>query len=290
MNALHDRLVLSHFTLPRHHPLDDRIRVAGVAGYAGIGLFAGQYGQLLASGWSPGRVHDLLDEACVVLDQVEVLSGWGAATPSDGYWQFEQLVWNMVDEFGASYVQTIGPYEGSVADAADRFGALCDRAADHGATVGLEFLPFTNIVDADQAVAIVEAADRPNGGVCLDIWHHARGADDLEMLRRLPPELIVRVQMNDGPKVPKIDDYKDDCLRFRVPPGTGQFDVDAVVAVVLDAADARRAADPQAPPLTWDLEVPNEEAHRGSSLDHARACAAGLREVIARVRSARPTR
>ena len=139
------------------------------------------------------------------------------------------MVWELVDAFESRYVQAIGPYEGTLADAANTFGALCDRAADHGAVVGLEFLPFTNIVDASDALAIVERAGRPNGGVCVDIWHHARGANDLELIRTIPPELITGVQMSDGPASPTLADYKDDCLRHRLPPGEGSFGAETFV-------------------------------------------------------------
>ena len=109
--AATERLVLSHFTLDRNHPLDDRIRAAGAAGFAGIGLFAGQYRQLLADGWSAGRLHDLLDEHGVSIMEVEVLSGWGASHPTDDYLDFERFVWEMVDEFDVAYVQAIGPVD-----------------------------------------------------------------------------------------------------------------------------------------------------------------------------------
>ncbi len=189
--AASERLVLSHFTLAREHPLDDRIAAAGAAGFDAIGLFAGQYLRLASDGRSAQWVRELLDRAGVELRQVEALSGWGARLPSQEYLDFEQTVWEIVDEFSATYVQAIGPFDGDIGDAATRFGALCDRASEHGATVGLEFLPFTNIVDADDARRIVEQAARPNGGVCVDIWHHARGADDLDQIERIPPELIV---------------------------------------------------------------------------------------------------
>ena len=274
--AATERLVLSHFTLDRNHPLDDRIRAAGAAGFDGIGLFAGQYRQLLADSWSAGRLHDLLDECGVSMMEVEVLSGWGARHPSDDYLDFERFVWEMVDEFDVPYVQAIGPVDvgsgGSFAEAGGQFGQLCDRAAEHGATIGLEFLPFTNIVDATDALAVVEAAARPNGGVCVDIWHHVRGANDLELIRRLPTELIVGVQMSDGPARPASSDYKDDCLRNRVPPGDGTFDVDGFVTTLLDLGVD----------LPWDLEVCNDRAWGRPAFEHVDACASGMRNVLER--------
>lgn len=266
-----EQLVLSHFSLARDHPLDDRIRAAGAASIDAIGLFAGQFMQLLEQDWSVGRLRDELAASDVSLRQVEALSGWGAAEPDDRYVGFERFVWQMVDDFSASYVQAIGPVEGEAAAVAERFGALCDRAAEHGATVGLEFLPFTNIVDANDALEIVERAARPNGGVCFDIWHHVRGANDLELLRRVPSELIVGVQMSDGPAQPVLDDYRDDCLRYRVPPGEGEFSVDDFVALIID----------HAPKLPWDLEVCNENVWGAPAADHVSASATAMRAVLA---------
>lgn len=277
MNTPHrDRLVLSHFSLARDHPLDDRIRAAGDAGFDGIGFFAGQF-PMLAEDWDAGSIREMLDAADVEMSEIEALSGWGAERPTERYLEFERLVWELVDEFDVPYVQAIGPVEGPISNAGRRFGELCDRASEHGARVGLEFLPFTNVVDAADALALVEAAGRSNGGVCADIWHHARGADDLDLIRRIPPELLVRVQMSDGPEAPTIRDYKDDCIRHRVPPGEGEFDVDGFVEVVLDAGY----------PGPWDLEVCNEDVWNGPVDDHVRRCAAGMHRVLERVRRRR---
>ena len=84
--------------------------------------------------------------------------------------------------------------------------------------VGIEWLPYTNIATAADAQAIVEAAGRPNGGYCADIWHHRRGADDESLITALPADRVFAVQMNDGPRQPQLDDYKQDCLANRVPP------------------------------------------------------------------------
>jgi sugar phosphate isomerase/epimerase len=270
-----DDLVLSHFSLDRNHPLDDRIDAAARAGFAGIGLFAGQFLALREEGLTVDHLHELLDAADVCLAEIEVLAGWGAEATSDGYRAFEDVVWELVDAFESRYVQAIGPYEGSIADAARRYGAVCDRAADHGAVVGLEFLPFTNIVDAADALAIVEEADRPNGGVCVDIWHHARGADDLDLIRAIPPELIVGVQMSDGPATPTLPDYKDDCLRHRVPPGEGDFGAVEFVRTIIEAGVD----------VPWSLEVCNDDVWGRSGAEHVQRAADGMRRVLDEARA-----
>lgn len=268
-----DDLVLSHFSLARNHDLSDRIATAGAAGFAGIGLFVGQWISLLGEGWSVERLRDELDAASICLAEIEVLMHWGLAEQSAGQQAFEQAAWDLADAFEPRYVQATGPFDGTTSDAASRFGALCDRAADHGLVVGLEFLPFTNIYDAGDALRIAEAADRPNGGVCMDIWHHVRGANDVALLDAVPGELITGVQMNDGPLLPPADsdlDYKDDCLRHRVPPGAGEFDVDGFVAMLRS-----KGVD-----VPWGLEVCNEDAWGSPAHDHVHAIADAMRSVL----------
>lgn len=84
---------------------------------------------------------------------------------------------------------------------------------------------MSNIPDADAAMEIVTRAGRANGGICLDTWHHVRGADDEDMLRRIPPERIFAVQVDDGPRRRVDPDYYTDCTRYREVPGAGDFDV-----------------------------------------------------------------
>lgn len=264
-------LVLSHFTLARNHPLDDRIRAAGAAGFAGIGLFAGQYAQLRSDGLEVAELQNLLDESSVCIAEVEALSGWANHEPSPDYFAFESIVWDVVDTFESRYVQAIGPYEGTLHDAAARFGELCDRAGEHGAVVGLEFLPFTNLVTAADTLRIVEEAARPNGGVCVDIWHHARGANDLDMIRALPGELITGIQMSDGPMTPQLEDYKDDCLRNRISPGDGEFGAVEFVSTLLDAGVD----------LPWSLEVCNDDNWGSPAAEPVERSAAGMRAVLA---------
>lgn len=271
-----DDLVLSHFSLERDHDLSDRIATAGAAGFAGIGLFAGQWMSLESAGWSLPRLRDELDTASICLAEIEVLMNWGRTEQTADHLTFEATVWELADAFEPRYVQATGPFDGSIADAASRFGALCDRAADHGLVVGLEFLPFTNIYDAADARRIAEEADRPNGGVCVDIWHHVRGANDMSLIEAIPGELITGVQINDGPLRPPAEstlDYKDDCLRNRLPPGDGEFDVAGMVALL-------RAKGVDIP---WDLEVCNDDAWGMSAHEHVHAIATEMRNVLASV-------
>jgi len=220
-------LVWSHFSRPRFGEFDSRVAAAGSAGMAGIGLYVFEYARLRdEEGRSPADIRAVLERHGMVLADAEVIRGWWA-TEGDAHEEsqrIESLAWEMADEFGIRYLQAIGPYECSLEQAADAFGALCDRAAGHGVLVGIEPLPYTNIPTATAAQAIVRAAGRANGGYCVDIWHHTRGPNGLDEITSLEAERVFAIQMNDGTLTPALDDYKIDCLANRVPPGQGDFD------------------------------------------------------------------
>jgi sugar phosphate isomerase/epimerase len=263
-------LVLSHFSLARQHPIAERVALAAANGFAGIGLFVGHYRMLEEDGEAPGGVRELLDAHDLCLAEIEVIPGLGrAGSGGDRAAELEEVAFRMADEFGCRYLQAIGPADAPVADAARAFASLCDRAADHGLVVGLEFLPFTDIVDVHAARAIVELAARPNGGVCVDIWHHERGAADLDGIAALPGELITGIQMNDGSKRPADPDYYTDCLTNRVAPGDGEF----AIAAFLDAVRGTGTRAPIA------LEVPNA-AGWADPAAHVAHIAAGMRSFL----------
>lgn len=267
-NLTANDLVLSYFSLPRQHPIEDRIAIAATAGFAGIGLYIGEYQRLVAADRAGSWLDELLDQHQIAVAEIEVVSSW--ARPGSDDYGFETAAWEMADRWECRYLQAIGPFDGSFDEAGRAFAGLCDRAAEHGLVVGLEFLPFTNIVTATDALRIVEAADRDNGGVCVDIWHHARGANDLALIAAIPPHRLTGIQMNDGARVAELPDYKDDCLRNRLPPGAGEFDVVEVV-------ECLRALGVAVP---WSLEVCRDLTNGPTPAEHARECAVAMRELL----------
>ena len=274
-----EHLVLSHFTLHRHHDIADRVRAAAAAGYDGMGLYIGDW-VALRDADRLGELDDLLAEHAMPLCDIEVLRGWGTVGLDDeNYAAMEAAAWAMAERYGCRYIQAIGPVSDDLAEAGAAFGALCDRAADHGLVVGLEFLPFTpNVFDAEAGRRIVEAAARPNGGLCVDIWHHTRGANNVEHLRSLAAEHVTGIQVNDGPFVPTDPtDYVQDCLRYRVPPGEGEMDAVGFVTELL-----RIGAD-----VPWQLEVCNDDVWDQTGapvVAHVQAAADGMRSVLAEAR------
>ena len=277
-----DDLVLSHFTLDRYHPVDDRVAAAAAAGFDSIGLYIGHYQKLVDEGFAPEQLAELLAQHKLTLSEIEVLSGFATARfNTEAYQRSEATAWEMADRFGCRYVQAIGPYDGTIEECGRAFGELCDRAADHGLVVGLEFLPFTNIFNADDAMRVVEAANRDNGGLCVDIWHHTRGTNDLDQIKAIPGEKVMGIQVNDGPHGgpdgSNVDEYVQDCLRTRMPTGEGTFDVDGFVgALIAGGAD-----------VPWSMEVCNDDVWGQPGTEHCTAIATAMRDTLERVRSSR---
>jgi sugar phosphate isomerase/epimerase len=268
-----DDLVMSHFTLARHYPIADRIAAAAAAGIAGIGLYVGDWEHQVAEGMTAARLARLLDEHEVVLAEIEAIPIWiEAGEAGQRTRRFLDIAWQLADSFGARYLQVIGPYDMPLNEAIDRFGTVCDRAATFGLKVGLEFLPFTNVRTAADAMAVVAGADRGNGGVCVDIWHHRRGADDAAMIEAIPADKVMAIQINDGPMAPQLDDYKQDCLVNRLAPGDGEMDAVEFVAMLL-----RMGVD-----APWSLEVCQQQSPVGAA--HVLHCAEQMRNVLAEAR------
>lgn len=100
---------------------------------------------------------------------------------------------------------------------------VCDRAADFGAQVQLEFLPFTVVGTLRTAWDVVRATDRANAGIVFDTWHFYRGDPDFAVLDSVPGERIFAVQLDDAPAVAEADLYAE--TRRRLLPGDGELDL-----------------------------------------------------------------
>ena len=230
-----DDLVLSHFSLGRTRPFEERVRAAADAGFAAMGLYIGEYQRLRAEGATDADLRAVLDAHGMRVVEIEALRGWSATGPErDAYLETERAVFAMSDALGPGHhVQVIGPYTGTLDDGAEAFAGVCDRAAEHGLCAAIEFLPeMSNIPDAATAMEIIARAGRPTGGICLDAWHHFRGADDDDMLRAIPAERIFAVQFDDGPRRPVDADYYTDCTRYRQLPGEGEFDLPGFLSLL----------------------------------------------------------
>jgi sugar phosphate isomerase/epimerase len=272
-----DDLVLSHFSI-RHATFAQRARAATAAGYVGIGLYLKEYQRLRNEGRTDAQLHATLDEHGQQVVEFEALRGW--ASRGDAHLtclQHLDVIDAMAEAFGpAHHVQVIGPYEGSVDDAAEGFAMVCDRLAQSGMRAALEYFPeMSNIPNVDAAWEIVQLAGRSNGGLCVDSWHHFRTGDTFEQLARIPGDRIVGVQINDGPRHRVVPDYYTDCTNYRLIPGEGDFDLVGLVRT-LDAAGVD---------VPFEVEVISLDLDRLPAGEAAQRMADGTRAVLAAARA-----
>jgi len=257
-------------------PFEVRAAVAAAAGYAGLGILVDDYDAIRASGVSDSDLRAISDDHGIGVPEIEFLYHW---TCTDSRARFarelEERLYRLADAFGARHMNmgdVNSPGEMPPLDlAADRFAAICDRAADHGLLVALEFLPWSGIPDAAAAWEIVRTADRPNGGINLDVWHHYRGAADDEMLLAIPPEAITCVAFSDA-DARVVGDLIEDTTRRRRLPGLGSFDLERFLRL-LDAHGV-------AAPVT--VEILSDEQNARPTEEAARVAMEATRELMHR--------
>jgi len=225
-----DSLICAHMTLGGVEgtaTLEERAAAAAGAGFEHLGWLSAGYVAERAAGRSDADIRAILDHHGVDVPEIEFLYGWATdGDPGFDWHEMERDLFAMADLLGADHINcgdvgVTGPML-PLDVVTERFAGICDRAADHGVRMAIEFLPFSEIRDAATAWQIVRDADRPNGGLDVDSWHHFRGANDLDQLLAIPPERVVVVQLDDaGP--PGDDPWADTMQRRQ--PGEGVFDL-----------------------------------------------------------------
>lgn len=231
-----DDLIASHFTIsgadvtqPARHSFPRRVAAAAAAGFSGIGWTPDDYDACRAAGLSDAEMRAILDDHGIRAAELEFVSDWvrggerGAAAR-----RTEDQMYAMAEVFGARHIN-VGelrpPAEMEPLEAvAERFAAMCDRAAAHGLLVAIEFLPWTGIPDVKTAWDICRRAGRRNGGLLVDSWHYFHSGADAATLRTVPADQIIAIQFDDASRMAPAADFLYDTLH-RSMPGEGVFDL-----------------------------------------------------------------
>jgi sugar phosphate isomerase/epimerase len=256
-------------------PFAERLAAARDAGYQGVGLRPTHYKAARASGLTDGDMRAMLDDHGLKLIELGFIADWwetgGKAARAE---MFERSLYAIADALGGEHVVLIsGPVTDGVDALADRFGRVCDRAAEHGMRVGLETLPWTDIHDVGIAWEIIARSGHPNGGPIYDAWHLNRGGTTEEMIRRVPPGQVIAIQLNDG-SYELVESELEDTFKRRVLPGQGDFRIAQFVALVEQLGVS----------APMGVEVLNEELRALSAAQAAKLGIDATREVLAAAR------
>jgi sugar phosphate isomerase/epimerase len=228
-----DSLVLCAGTIPRA-TFRERIAAARAGGFDGVSLRLGDHARARAEGLSDAEMRALLAGAGLAVAEVEALTAWRpGVTPA----RPEHAEARVLDVAQALRARSISVVEGPgaplpVEPAAEAFAALCDRAAARGLLVHIEFWPGSGL-DLGTAASVVATADRPNGGLLLDVWHLARTRDGTALLETIPGGRIGALQISDSPAVHEGEaDYLAAALTRRLVPGDGALDLAALLRLL----------------------------------------------------------
>ncbi|MFS0734473.1 TIM barrel protein [Microbacterium jepli] len=229
-------------------------------GAEGVRRLAAEYGIRLhldtVTGWAPIRVPSGADEALLTRFNFSVND-----------------CLKLVDALNLQSILAVAVFDHDSVpfdDLVRGFAELCDRAAERQVPVNLEFMPFWGVPDLAAAWAIVQAADR-GAGIMVDTWHFAHSGADLDLLRSIPAEVPIHLQLADGVLAKPGTDLIEATLHTRRPPGLGELGVRAVV----DAVTSRP------PAITAGPEVFSDELDNADPVDIGRILGSSTRKVLA---------
>jgi len=276
-----DDLVLCSGTIARHTPFRDRLSAAAGAGYRAVSLWGRDYQEARDEGYSDADLVALLDDHGLAVAELDPAWWWtpGATSfsippeldPIDVFRFGEAELFRIGEVVGARSINAADVVGGDwgITDAAESFAGLCDRAAEHGLLVHLEWLAWSRIPDLATALEVVRLADRPNGGLNVDMWHCARAGTTAVDLRMVPGEWVLAVQVDDGPAEPE-ENLIEATLHRRVLPGDGAFDLHGYVG-------ALRAIGTRAP---IGVEVFSDDLHALGAAEAAARAAQATRDLL----------
>jgi len=119
---------------------------------------------------------------------------------------------------------------------ADRFGQLCDRAAQSNLICSLEFLPIMAIRTLEEALDVIGRVERNNAAVLVDNLHLARSGGTPDDLATVPASLLPYAQVCDAPRIPP-EDLTHDARLGRLNIGEGGLPVQEFVSALPAATD-----------------------------------------------------
>jgi sugar phosphate isomerase/epimerase len=194
---------------------------------------------LVSDAGTLGAARQALDRLGIRVKVVEAAIAWASGSGAEARAEAVSLA-AAVEAVGASTVLACC-LEPTLADAdAARAGLalLAEEVGRAGATVCVEFLPWTGIPNLCDAWDLVE----PLGsgvGIVFDTWHWQRqpGGRDLDLLASIPPERFPFVQVSDAPAAAD-GELMDETMNRRLLPGDGAIDFGSPLRC-LDSTGAR---------------------------------------------------
>ncbi|WP_433799267.1 TIM barrel protein [Actinomycetospora sp. CA-084318] len=230
--------------------LEDKLAAAAAAGFDGVEIFVPD---LLGSPETPGDIARRCADLGLAIDLYQPLRDV-EALPLEAFAESLRRVdhaFDVMERLGTTTALICSSVDPRAVDddelAAAQLAEVARRAADRGLRIAYEALAWGRHVNTwDHSWRIVELADHPALGLCVDSFHlYARGGDPAG-LRDVPAGKLFFCQLADAPQLDMA--VLPWSRHHRLFPGQGDFDLTALVGH-LDAAGYDGP---------WSLEVFND--------------------------------
>jgi 4-hydroxyphenylpyruvate dioxygenase len=218
-------------------PLPAKLAAAAAAGFDGVELFEPD---LADSGLSAAQVRGTTDALGLSVDLFQPFRDFEAVSPAmlGGNLARADATFDEMTQLGARTLLVCSNVSPDAIDddalAAEQLRALAERAIERGVRVAYEALAWGRYVsDYPHAWRIVQRADHPALGVCLDSFHILALGTELDTIADIPADKLFYCQLADAPEMSL--DVLEWSRHHRCLPGQGAFDLTDFTARVLAA-------------------------------------------------------
>jgi len=255
--------------------LDDKIRAAETAGYAGLELWSNELTEHAQAGGSLEALGKRLADAGLRVPNIIGLWNCMPESEADRPAALGRVRAQMEEaaKVGARHIAAVPTPDRPNIDvlwAGERYRELLEIGEEYGVRPAVEFVGFfQGISRLGQAAAIGIEARHPRACLVADTFHLYRGGSGFDGVRHLAGSFIACFHLNDAPAQPPQLEQGDE---HRVMPGDGILPLPQLIRD-LDVIGFRG-------PLS--LELFSRALWERDPLDVARLGVSKIREVIAR--------
>ena len=217
--------------------LTEKLYACAAAGFDGVEIFEPD---LVASESGPAEIRALADRLGLSLDLYQPFRDFEGVTPDllDDNLRRAEAKFALMQRLGIETILVCSNVGTATVDSdevsADQLRLLGDLAEDYGVRIAFEALAWGRFVDDyRRSWRIVERADHPRVGLCLDSFHILSRGHDPAAIEDIPGEKIFFLQLADAPALSM--DVLSWSRHHRLFPGEGEWDLAAFVAHVLRA-------------------------------------------------------
>ena len=243
------RLALHKWTL-NETPLADALRIARKTGWEAIELRRDDFTQAISLMGSVEAVMALLKGSGLAVACVGVEFGWIYAEGEERKRLLSVFAEQCARARALGCATVMSPADrgrGELTQAAASLREVGDIAAEHGVTLGIEFMIQAEQFNSlERLRELLTLADHPRCRLLIDTYHFHRSGAGVRSLDDLRPGELVHVQYSDVPKSVEPGKVQD-----RLPPGEGVIPFAELFAALADHGYSGYLSYEVANPAVW---------------------------------------